>query len=63
MEANWMRGTVWAEMFDGARPDIPVTIPPDDEARLQSMVSAVDGLMDRYEETVRHTDVSIRYWL
>ncbi|KAK1950832.1 hypothetical protein LY78DRAFT_708415 [Colletotrichum sublineola] len=60
---SWMRRTGWAELFDGARRDILVAIPPDDEARLQRIVSAVDGLMDRCEDTVRHTDVSMRCWL
>ncbi|KAK1658089.1 hypothetical protein BDP55DRAFT_698609 [Colletotrichum godetiae] len=35
----------------------------EDEARLQYITSAVDGVFDRCEDTIRHTDVSIRCWL
>ncbi|KAF6785961.1 hypothetical protein CSOJ01_15498 [Colletotrichum sojae] len=41
----------------------PLISPPEDEARLRCIVSAVDGLLDRCEDTIRHTDVSIRCWL
>ncbi|KAK6221466.1 hypothetical protein QIS74_04759 [Colletotrichum tabaci] len=40
-----------------------LTSSPEDEARLRRIISAVDGLMDRCEDTVRHTDVSMRCWL
>lgn len=37
--------------------------PAADEQRLAVIVEAVDWLMDRCHDTVRHTDVSVRRWL
>ncbi|KAK1973801.1 hypothetical protein LZ30DRAFT_609813 [Colletotrichum cereale] len=76
LQTNWMRCTGWAEMFDGARRDLLVEMSrlPDDEGnlltslledktQLRYIVLVVDGLLDRCEDTVRHTDVSMRCWL
>ncbi|PVH90430.1 hypothetical protein DM02DRAFT_507982, partial [Periconia macrospinosa] len=35
----------------------------EDEQKLALMVSALDRVFDRCEDTIRHTDVSIRCWL
>ncbi|KAJ0333793.1 hypothetical protein KNSL1_013725 [Colletotrichum chrysophilum] len=40
---------------------MPHASPPEDEARLRRIVSAVDGVFNRYEDTIRSMDISIRY--
>ncbi|KAK2005687.1 hypothetical protein LZ32DRAFT_545546 [Colletotrichum eremochloae] len=62
-ETGWMRRTGWDLMFDGARRDLLVKITPEDEAWLKRITSAVDGVFDRCEDTIRSTDVSMRCWL
>ncbi|KAK1613526.1 hypothetical protein BDP81DRAFT_513408 [Colletotrichum phormii] len=62
-DMGWMRRTGWDLMFDGARRDFLVRISREDETRLQHIMSAVDGVFDRREDTIRHTDVSMRCWL
>ncbi|KAK0370042.1 hypothetical protein CLIM01_12595 [Colletotrichum limetticola] len=46
-----------------AEDDMPHASSREDEARLQYIMSAVDGVFDRCEDTIRHTDVSMRCWL
>ncbi|KAF6802469.1 hypothetical protein CMUS01_15342 [Colletotrichum musicola] len=46
-----------------AEDNMPHTSPPEDEARLRRIVSAVDGVFDRCEDTIRSMDVSMRCWL
>lgn len=35
----------------------------EDEGRLMHIIAAIDRMFDRCEDTVRHTDISIRCWL
>ncbi|KAH8690376.1 hypothetical protein GQ44DRAFT_744804 [Phaeosphaeriaceae sp. PMI808] len=68
LNTNWMRRTQWAETFAGADRKLLVQlaqIPPvyshkEDEFKLRHIVTALDRVFDRCEDTVRHTDVSIR---
>ncbi|KAK6218095.1 hypothetical protein QIS74_02559 [Colletotrichum tabaci] len=46
-----------------AEDDMPSVSTPEDEARLQRIMSAVDGVFDRCEDTIRSMDVSMRCWL
>ncbi|KAK2036138.1 hypothetical protein LZ31DRAFT_430087, partial [Colletotrichum somersetense] len=46
-----------------AEDDMPYVSTPEDEARLQRVVSAVDGVFDRCEDTIRSMDVTMRCWL
>ncbi|KAE9565765.1 hypothetical protein CGMCC3_g18053 [Colletotrichum fructicola] len=43
--------------------DMPLASPPEDEARLRRIVSAVDGVFNRCEDTIRSMDISMRCWL
>ncbi|KAH9232182.1 hypothetical protein K456DRAFT_1839806 [Colletotrichum gloeosporioides 23] len=62
-QTGWMRRTSWDLMFDSACCDFLVKIPPEDKARLRRIVSAVDGVFNRCEDTIRSMDVSMRCWL
>ncbi|TQN63687.1 hypothetical protein CSHISOI_11754, partial [Colletotrichum shisoi] len=46
-----------------AKDDMPYVSTPKDEARLQRIMSSVDGVFDCCEDTIRSTDVSMRCWL
>ncbi|KAF1939465.1 hypothetical protein EJ02DRAFT_497113 [Clathrospora elynae] len=61
LNTNWMRRTGWAETFAGADRKLLVQLAQiPHECRLSYLVTALDRVFDRCEDTARHTDVSIR---
>ncbi|KAJ6191987.1 hypothetical protein J3E72DRAFT_443135 [Bipolaris maydis] len=64
LNTNWMRRTQWAETFVGADRKLLVQLAQipnkEDEFKLRHIVTTLDRVFDRCEDTVRHTDVSIR---
>ncbi|KAJ5052595.1 hypothetical protein J3E74DRAFT_469583 [Bipolaris maydis] len=64
LNTNWMRRTQWAETFVGADRKLLVQLAQipskEDELKLRHIVTTLDRVFDRCEDTVRHTDVSIR---
>ncbi|KAH8686644.1 hypothetical protein GQ44DRAFT_631729, partial [Phaeosphaeriaceae sp. PMI808] len=61
LNTNWMRRTQWAETFAGADRKLLVQLAQiPHEFKLRHIVTALDRVFDRCEDTVRHTDVSIR---
>ncbi|KAK1837446.1 hypothetical protein CCHR01_19932, partial [Colletotrichum chrysophilum] len=52
--------TAGRDVQDVDEDDMPHSSPPEDEARLRRIVSAVDGVFNRCEDTIRSMDVSCR---
>ena len=51
------------DLYLGTYGAVELYSPHDDEARLMRMRAAIDRAFDRCEDTVRHTDVALHFWL
>ncbi|KAH7143379.1 hypothetical protein DER46DRAFT_630878 [Fusarium sp. MPI-SDFR-AT-0072] len=66
---NWMRRTGWEETFCNTQRDLIVAIDEalissqEDEHKLTRIIAALDCLFKCSNDTIKHTDISLRRWL